>query len=113
MKAIGRVYCPINRLAAARARSWRRCRRGTIARQRGHFQVGLGTFWFARGARNRPRKFQNARRVFVPPVSPGEWPPQPCLRYLNYILMHSIDAFVSAGNAFVNNIYLKLVYHYY
>ena len=32
-----------NRLAAARARSWRRWRRGTLARQRGRF--GLGTFW--------------------------------------------------------------------
>ncbi len=32
-----------NRLAAARARSWRRCRHGTTARQRGRF--GLGTFW--------------------------------------------------------------------
>ena len=33
-----------NRLAAARARSWRRCRHGTTARQRG--RVGLGTNWF-------------------------------------------------------------------
>jgi hypothetical protein len=32
-----------NRLAAARARSWHRCRHGTTARQRGRF--GLGTFW--------------------------------------------------------------------